>query len=538
MSDDTKVKVVGLTKKFGDLLVLNDISFNVKKGDFVCIVGPTGCGKTTFLNLLVKLIEPTSGQILIDGEPADPKKHNIAFVFQEPSAYPWLTVEENLQYGLKIKKVDQKTIEERTKEIAESLGLTEVLKSYPRELSASLEQRVVIGRSFALHPDLLLMDEPYAQMDIKVRYYLEDQVIKLWQKTGSTVLFITHNIEEAVYLSEKCLILSQKPTTIKEEKIIDLPRPRDIASPEFIEEKKSLFPLLILPVIWGTYYVASQKLVGFTSSFTSGLSIRFVVMLALIVIMAKRGELGLLWKTEGVRARLVMIGTLGCLLDWTAFLGLSMSSAATGTALLKCDVLMVNIISVIVYKQKFTWKAWVCTFVMLFGVFMVMGIDFTNFKIAEPGNIFFLLSALFVSINAFVIKSVQLDKKNPICDDVVAFYNNFITMIFFTAASLIAGTVKEVQNIFTDKYVALALLFAAAGQTLVYVVYYHNLRNYPVWLVKVFLLFMPIVSTIITFVLFGEHMVGKQYIGMAVVILGALGILMQQKAMPADKNKI
>ena len=214
-----------------------------------------------------------------------------------------------------------------------------------------------------------------------------------------------------------------------------------------------------------------------------------------------------------------------------------MSSAATGTALLKCDVLMVNIISVIVYKQKFTWKAWVCTFVMLFGVFMVMGIDFTNFKIAEPGNIFFLLSALFVSINAFVIKSVQLDKKNPICDDVVAFYNNFITMIFFTAASLIAGTVKEVQNIFTDKYVALALLFAAAGQTLVYVVYYHNLRNYPVWLVKVFLLFMPIVSTIITFVLFGEHMVGKQYIGMAVVILGALGILMQQKAMPADKNK-
>ena len=235
MSDDTKVKVVGLTKKFGDLLVLNDISFNVKKGDFVCIVGPTGCGKTTFLNLLVKLIEPTSGQILIDGEPADPKKHNIAFVFQEPSAYPWLTVEENLQYGLKIKKVDQKTIEERTKEIAESLGLTEVLKSYPRELSASLEQRVVIGRSFALHPDLLLMDEPYAQMDIKVRYYLEDQVIKLWQKTGSTVLFITHNIEEAVYLSEKCLILSQKPTTIKEEKIIDLPRPRDIASPEFIE---------------------------------------------------------------------------------------------------------------------------------------------------------------------------------------------------------------------------------------------------------------------------------------------------------------
>lgn len=234
MNEQTKVKVRNLTKSFGDLLVLDDISFDIKKGDFVCIVGPTGCGKTTFLNLLVKLIEPTSGEILIDGEPADPKKHNMAFVFQEPSAYPWLTVEENIQYGLKIKKMPKTVIAERTEEILDILGLQEVRKVYPHQLSASLEQRVVIGRAFALHPDLLLMDEPYAQMDIKMRYYLEDQVIKLWQKTGSTVLFITHNIEEAIYLSEKCLILSNKPTTVKEEKAIDLPRPRDIASPEFI----------------------------------------------------------------------------------------------------------------------------------------------------------------------------------------------------------------------------------------------------------------------------------------------------------------
>ena len=234
MSEDAKVKVRSLTKSFGDLLVLDDISFDIQKGDFVCIVGPTGCGKTTFLNLLVKLIEPTSGEILIDNEPADPKKHNMAFVFQEPSAYPWLTGEENIQYGLKIKKAPKAVIAERTEEILDILGLREVRKTYPHQLSASLEQRVVIGRAFALHPDLLLMDEPYAQMDIKMRYYLEDQVIKLWQKTGSTVLFITHNIEEAIYLSEKCLILSNKPTTIKEEKRIDLPRPRDIASPEFI----------------------------------------------------------------------------------------------------------------------------------------------------------------------------------------------------------------------------------------------------------------------------------------------------------------
>ena len=235
MSEDTKVKVRNLTKCFGDLTVLDDISFDIKKGDFVCIVGPTGCGKTTFLNLLVKLIEPTKGEILIDGEPADPKKHNLSFVFQEPSAFPWLTVEQNIRFGLETKRFPKKTIDERTEEILGLLGLTSARKSYPHELSASTEQRIVIGRSFALHPDLLLMDEPYGQMDLKLRYYLEDEVIKLWKATGSTVLFITHNIEEAVYLSNKCMILSQKPTTVKEILDIDLPRPRNISSKEFIK---------------------------------------------------------------------------------------------------------------------------------------------------------------------------------------------------------------------------------------------------------------------------------------------------------------
>lgn len=232
---DVKVKVENLTKKFDDLLVLDDISFEIHKGEFVCIVGPTGCGKTTFLNLLVKLIEPTKGRILIDGKPADPKKHNISFVFQEPSAYPWLTVEQNIRFGLEIKKVSENIIRERTDNILKILGLEKDRKKYPAELSASTEQRIVIGRSFALHPDLLLMDEPYAPMDIKVRYYLEDQVIKLWKATGSTVLFITHNIEEAVYLAEKCMILTNKPAKVKEIVEINLPHPRNITAKEFVE---------------------------------------------------------------------------------------------------------------------------------------------------------------------------------------------------------------------------------------------------------------------------------------------------------------
>ena len=241
---DVKVKVRNLTKKFGDLMVLDNVSFDIKKGDFLCIVGPTGCGKTTFLNLLVKLLEPTEGQILIDGEPADPRKHNLSFVFQEPSAFPWLTVEQNIRSGLEFKKVAESIIKERTDQIIGLLGLEKFRNSYPHQLSASTEQRIVIGRAFAMHPDLLLMDEPYGQMDIKLRYYLEDEVIKLWKATGSTVIFITHNIEEAVYLAEKCLVLSQKPTFVKTELTIDLERPRDIADPRFIAYRQQVTDMI------------------------------------------------------------------------------------------------------------------------------------------------------------------------------------------------------------------------------------------------------------------------------------------------------
>lgn len=230
-----KVQVRHLTKTFGDLTVLSDVSFSIRQGEFLCIVGPTGCGKTTFLNLLVKLLEPTAGQILIDGEEADPKKHNLSFVFQEPSAFPWLTVEQNIRFGMETKGWPRDKIRRKTDEILELVGLAEYRDKYPHQLSTSTEQRIVIGRSFAMEPDLLLMDEPYGQMDLKLRYYLEDEVLKLQRATGSTVVFITHNIEEAVYLADRCLILSQKPTTIKEEVVIDLPHPRNVAVPEFVE---------------------------------------------------------------------------------------------------------------------------------------------------------------------------------------------------------------------------------------------------------------------------------------------------------------
>ena len=234
---DYKVEVRDLCKNFGSLEVLKNCNFNIKRGEFICVVGPTGCGKTTFLNTLTCLIPPTSGEILIDGEKADPKKHNLSFVFQEPSAMPWLTVEDNIAFGMKLKHWPKEKVKAQTEKILELMGLTKCRKQYPHELSVSTEQKVVIGRAFAMEPDLLLMDEPYGQMDIKTRFYLEDEVIRLWKELGSTVLFITHNVEEACYLADRVLILSNKPASVKEDLALTMPRPRDIASPEFIEKR-------------------------------------------------------------------------------------------------------------------------------------------------------------------------------------------------------------------------------------------------------------------------------------------------------------
>ena len=143
-----KVQVHNLCKNFGDLEVLKDISFNIKKGEFLCIVGPTGCGKTTFLNLLTKLIEPTSGEILIDGKPADPHEHNLAFVFQEPSAIPWLTAEDNIKYGLKIKKYPAKYIEEQANKIIDLLGLEKYRKTYKNHKSKGILTLLLFFKRF------------------------------------------------------------------------------------------------------------------------------------------------------------------------------------------------------------------------------------------------------------------------------------------------------------------------------------------------------------------------------------------------------
>ncbi len=242
--EKNKLIVSNLTKRFGDLLVLNDISFNVKQNEFLSIVGPTGCGKTTFLNSISKLYDITSGEILLNNEPVDLKKHNLAYIFQEYSNMPWLTVEQNIAFGLKIKNKGKEYIAQQVEWALDLVGLTKYRNYYPDQLSASMLQRAVIARAFAVEPELLLMDEPYGQLDIELRFKLEDELVRLWEKTNTTIIFITHNIEEAVYMSERILVLSNKPTEIKAEIKNGLPRPRDIAHPDFIELRNKVTDLI------------------------------------------------------------------------------------------------------------------------------------------------------------------------------------------------------------------------------------------------------------------------------------------------------
>lgn len=181
---------------------------------------------------------------MIDGQTADPRKHNISFVFQEPTSMPWRTVLGNVAFGMEIKRFPREKSQERLKYILELVGLAGCAQLYPNQISASMMQRMTVARAFAVDPDLLLMDEPYGQLDVKLRFYLEDELIKLWQTIGSTVIFVTHNIEEAVYLAERILVLSNKPTKIKAEVKVNLPRPRSLVDPQFVKLRKEVTELI------------------------------------------------------------------------------------------------------------------------------------------------------------------------------------------------------------------------------------------------------------------------------------------------------
>jgi NitT/TauT family transport system ATP-binding protein len=209
-----------------EFTAVKDLNLNVKKGEFVTIVGPSGCGKSTFLDILAGLSEPTSGEIIIDGLRIQGPSLDRGIVLQGYALFPWRTVRQNIEYGLeikKIKKADRRVISDRFIELVDLKGFTD---SYPYELSGGMKQRVAIARALAYDPEVLLMDEPFAAVDAQTRETLQDELLNIWEKTGKTIIFITHSIEEAVFLADRVAVMSSSPGTINRIIDVELHRPR------------------------------------------------------------------------------------------------------------------------------------------------------------------------------------------------------------------------------------------------------------------------------------------------------------------------
>ena len=223
--------------------VLNGVDLRIREGEFVTIVGPSGCGKSTLLNIIAGLDRPDSGSLLVRGAAEDSNNAsstNRIMIFQESALFPWLNVQENVEFGLKIAKVHKERRQQVADKYIEMVGLSKFSESLVYQLSGGMKQRVAIARALAMEPEVLLMDEPFAALDVQTRDLLHDELVGIHKTTGKTILFVTHNINEAVVLGDRVIILSSVLKNIKKEFRIDIPRPRDPESPELYDIKKQI----------------------------------------------------------------------------------------------------------------------------------------------------------------------------------------------------------------------------------------------------------------------------------------------------------
>jgi NitT/TauT family transport system ATP-binding protein len=210
------------------LLALDDINLKVNPGEFLCIVGPSGCGKSTLLHLIAALHSPTSGNVLVNEKPvADPDTDRI-LIFQDLGLFPWLTVAQNVEFGMKMKGVSKAERQEKIQHYLRLVHLSQFKDSYTHQLSGGMRQRVALARALASEPDVLLMDEPFAALDAQTRDILHDELERIWAETGRTIIFVTHNVREAVRLGDRVALLTFRPGRVKREYVIDLPRPRHL----------------------------------------------------------------------------------------------------------------------------------------------------------------------------------------------------------------------------------------------------------------------------------------------------------------------
>jgi NitT/TauT family transport system ATP-binding protein len=231
--------VHGLALSYGDLAVLRDFNLEVEDGDFVCLLGPSGCGKTTVLKLVAGLVEPQRGEIRVDGHPISGPGTDRSMVFQNYGLLPWRTVLGNVEFGLEIRGVPREARRQAAREQITRLGLAGFERHYPSQLSGGMQQRVALARAFTKNPRLLLMDEPFAAVDLQMREYLQEELLRVWEQIRTTVIFVTHSIDEALYLGDRVVVMSARGGDVRADLRVDLSRPRyetDVkASPRFGE---------------------------------------------------------------------------------------------------------------------------------------------------------------------------------------------------------------------------------------------------------------------------------------------------------------
>ena len=241
---DKAILLESVSKKYdvgsSSLKVIEDLTFDVNKNEFVCVVGPSGCGKTTLLRIVAGLEPPSSGRVLVFGRPPDPKIQRFGVIFQEDSLLPWRTVLGNVEFGLEIQNYQEAERERVAKTFLELVGLQGFENYYPHQISGGMKKRVAIARALAIDPDLILMDEPFADLDAQTRSLMQRELLKIWSRLNKTVLFITHNVEEAVFLAQRVVVLTKRPSRVKQIIDIDLPYPRARLSPPFISYRERI----------------------------------------------------------------------------------------------------------------------------------------------------------------------------------------------------------------------------------------------------------------------------------------------------------
>jgi NitT/TauT family transport system ATP-binding protein len=243
----SKLVISGLNKRFGDLEVLRSIDLEIERGAFISAVGPSGCGKTTFLRIVAGLEAATSGQVLLDGRAVDRPGGDRGFVFQSDNLLPWRTVISNAMIGPEVAGNNGAEERRRTLDLLKLVGLSGFEDYYPRQLSGGMRQRVNLARALAIDPEILLMDEPFSALDAQTREIMQTELMRIWEQGRKTVLFVTHQIDEAVFLSDRVLVFARRPGRLQEIVDIDLPRPRALSlkrTPEFVRYVDHIWRLI------------------------------------------------------------------------------------------------------------------------------------------------------------------------------------------------------------------------------------------------------------------------------------------------------